>query len=397
MGSSNTPEARLETIQAFLLLVAIGTWSSRILFRESLTVRSWLVLLVQEAGLTNPDTSNPELSWEDWIKAESEKRTKCLIYCFFNLHCIAYDIPPLIVSSQVHISLPQTAKEWKATTAWEWAEIRRQNPPTEIKFFDALTRLFAKPGSVPQKPLPVTSSLGNYMLITAISQQIFLLRQTSAVSIPGIATNGLPPSDIEDISDALKAWQASWERTPESSLDPTGPNGPVAFNSTALLRFAYIRLHSDLGPSRFLETRDPVRIAQAFKDYPPVTRSPRICRAVLQAAHALSIPIKIGIAFVARTQTFSWSIQHSLCNLECAFLLSMWTSFLLDGLHYSNIPQANGSKPSRSRPSTSPPRSAISSKWSAPCSTRPSTPSPSPALSGRGTSVRRFASWAPRW
>lgn len=160
------------------------------------------------------------------------------------------------------------------------------------------------------------------MLITAISQQIFFLRQTTAIAVPGMPRNGLREADIEDLSTALKSWQASWERTPESSLDPTGPNGPVAFNSTALLRFAFIRLHSDLGPSRFLETRDPARIAQAFKEYPPLMRSGRIGRAVLQAAHALSIPIKIGVAFVAKTQTFSWSIQHSLCNLECAFLLS---------------------------------------------------------------------------
>lgn len=319
--SSNTPEARLETIQALFLLVAVGTWASRTLLRESLTVRSWLALLVQEAGLTNPNTSDPNLTWEDWIKAESEKRTKCLIYCFFNLHCIAYDIPPLIVSTKMEISLPQTAKEWRAPTAWEWAEIRRHNPPTEIMFLDALKRLFNKNSSI-QKQYPPTSSLGNYILITAISQQIFFLRQTTAISVPGIPKNGLRSNDIEDLSNALKSWQANWERTPESSLDPTGPNGPVAFNSTALLRFAFIRLHSDLGPSKYLETRDPHKIAGAFKEYPPVSRGGRIGKAVLQAAHALSIPIKIGVAFVARTQTFSWSIQHSLCNLECAFLLS---------------------------------------------------------------------------
>jgi len=98
----------------------------------------------------------------------------------------------------------------------------------------------------------------------------------------------------------------------------------VAFNSTALLRLAYIRLHSDLGPCRRLDTRDPTRIAWAFKNSPPLVRSQRLGRAVLQAASALAIPVRIGINFVAKTQTFSWSIQHSLCNLECAFLLSKW-------------------------------------------------------------------------
>jgi hypothetical protein len=46
--------------------------------------------------------------------------------------------------------------------------------------------------------------------------------------------------------------------------------------------------------------------------------------ALLHSAHALSIPVRLGIDFVARTHSFFWSIQHSLCSLECAFLLSRW-------------------------------------------------------------------------
>jgi len=38
--------------------------------------------------------------------------------------------------------------------------------------------------------------------------------------------------------------------------------------------------------------------------------------------------VRLGIDFVARTQTFFWSIQHSLCSLECAFLLSKWLASL---------------------------------------------------------------------
>ena len=46
--------------------------------------------------------------------------------------------------------------------------------------------------------------------------------------------------------------------------------------------------------------------------------------ALLHSAHALSIPVRLGIDFVCKTQPFFWSIQHSLCSLECAFLLSKW-------------------------------------------------------------------------
>jgi len=139
----------------------------------------------------------------------------------------------------------------------------------------------------------------------------------------------LRTEDIEWFGQVLRLWQIGWERAPESSLDPTNPYGPVAFSSTALLRLAYIRLHCDLGPCRGLDTRDPQVIARSLKAALPLTRSPRLSRAILQAAHALSIPVKIGIKFVAHTQTLLWSMQHSLANLECAFLLSKSTPLLL--------------------------------------------------------------------
>ena len=162
--------------------------------------------------------------------------------------------------------------------------------------------MFTRPAEV--KTTPPTSSLGNYILIGAIIQQIYFVRKTTVWSAPSTMNESLRPEDIHRLSQALRAWQISWERTPESSLEPNNPHGPIAFNSTAILRLAHIRLHVDLGPCRHLETRDPRRNAAAFRDFPPLKRSPEIIRAVLQSAHALSIPVKIGIAFVARTQTF---------------------------------------------------------------------------------------------
>jgi hypothetical protein len=126
---------------------------------------------------------------------------------------------------------------------------------------------------------------------------------------------------------ALRNWQIGWRQNPESSLDPMNPDGPVAFNSTALLRLAYIRLYVDTA-GRALETRDPELIANAFRAGPAIKRSPKITRAVLHSAHALSIPIKMGYRLVARTQSFIWSIQHSLCTLECAYLMSKWLEAL---------------------------------------------------------------------
>lgn len=224
--------------------------------------------------------------------------------------------------AELKMALPSSAAEFKAMNESAWREAHKKSvKPTT--FEDALGRLFSKGG---RNVTEWNSSLGSYILIHALIQHIFFVRQTAKCRFN---SNGdLFPEDITALEQALRNWQIGWRRNPESSLDPMDPNGPVAFNSTALLRLAYIRLNVDTGPGRALDTRDPFQIANAFRESPAIRRTPKLVRAVLHSAHALSIPVKIGIRLVAQTQTFIWSIQHSLCSLECAFLLSKWLEAL---------------------------------------------------------------------
>jgi hypothetical protein len=310
--------AGLETLQALLILMAMGMWGPPALQREAMIIQNQLALLIRDHGLHTLDVPKNELTWEDWILFEGDCRTKCIAYCFFNLHSIAYDTPPVLRTSEMRITLPQSAEEWRAASAEEWQATQRNATRDSLSFHHVLSRLF----SATQEDLPPISSLGNYVLIHAIIQQIYVVRQASTMASLMTQDGSLRPEDIEKFGQVLRHWQIGWERAPESSLEPTNPYGPVAFSSTALLRLAYIRLHCDLGPCRGLDTRDPQVIARSLKASPPLTRSPLLSRAILQAAHALSIPVKIGIKFVAHTQTLLWSMQHSLANLECAFLLS---------------------------------------------------------------------------
>ena len=317
----------MDSIQALLLLTAFATWERhQELLREALAFQSVLARLVRDSGLTSPETplDTSELTWEKWIRIEGDKRTKLIVYCFFNLHSITWNIPPLILNSEVRLDLPDPANEWKATSADQWKELHTEQAVPPLPFGVAFARLFLKP---PQTAgFPVTP-LGNYVLVHALIQQIFFARQLSLVW-PGVAGTSLRSEDILVLEKGLSAWKQGWKRTPESSLDPQNPNGPVAFTSTALLGLAYIRLHVDMGPLRHLETRDSMQIAHALRNTPAIRRDPRLTPALLHSAHALSIPVRLGIDFVARTQTFFWSIQHSLCSLECAFLLSKWLAAL---------------------------------------------------------------------
>ncbi|KXX75586.1 Zinc finger protein klf1 [Madurella mycetomatis] len=308
----------MQTAQALLILMAMATWAkhSKIL-REALAIQSILASIIRDDGLRTPLPGQENLGWEAWMWYESILRTKYIVFCFFNLHCIVYNIPPLILNSELGMRLPCSAAEFKADTADAWQEARMgENEPA--MFQDAIHWLFS--GS---ENRAFHSSLGNYVLIHAIIQHIFLVRQTAGCRIDP-PNPDLAAEDAKPLEHALRNWQLSWERSPESSLDPTHPDGPVAFNSTALLRLAYIRLNMDTGPGRALRTRDPLQITHALRDTPALKRSPRVTRALLHSVHALSIPIKIGVRLVARTQTFIWSVQHSLCSLECALLLSKW-------------------------------------------------------------------------
>ncbi|ETN40684.1 uncharacterized protein HMPREF1541_04963 [Cyphellophora europaea CBS 101466] len=327
----------MDSIQALLLLTAFATWERhQELLKEALAFQSTLARLVRDSGLSSaeePPTPS-DLTWERWIRIEGDKRTKLIVYCFFNLHSITWDIPPLILNSEIKLDLPDPANEWKAQTAEQWRDLHAANAAPALPFQVAFARLFSKPVHNPGYPV---SPLGNYVLVHALIQQIFFARQLS-MNWPGAAGSMLRSEDITVLERALSAWKQGWKRAPESSLDPQNPNGPVAFTSTALLGLAYIRLHTHMGPLRHLETRESMQIAHALRNTPDIKRDHRLTPALLHSAHALSIPVRLGIDFVAKTQTFFWSIQHSICSLECAFLLSKWLAALARITHEGGPP-----------------------------------------------------------
>ncbi|KAF2264965.1 hypothetical protein CC78DRAFT_600945 [Lojkania enalia] len=314
-------EDLMQTAQALLLLMALCTWAKhKEILREALAIQSILATLIRDDGL-HSEPLHDDLSWYNWIRRETTKRTKFIVYGFSNLHCIVYNIPPFLLTSEVKLTLPCSAAQFKAPTEAAWKEAKKKSPP-EIQFQDAIQRLFSKNG---RDITEWNSSAGNYALIHALIQHIFFLRQVTRCRFDG--PGELSSEDVASLENALRNWQIGWKHNPESSLDPMSPNGPVAFNSTALLRLAYIRLYVDTA-GRALDTRDPALIANAFRDGPAIKRSSKITRAVLHSAHALSIPVKIGYRLVAKTQSFIWSIQHSLCTLECAYLMSKWLEAL---------------------------------------------------------------------
>lgn len=65
-------------------------------------------------------------------------------------------------------------------------------------------------------------------------------------------------------------------------------------------------------------------MAAGLEMAPPPGREPRVITALLHAVHTMSVPVRMGVDYVARSQMFFWSCQHSICALECGVLVWKW-------------------------------------------------------------------------
>ena len=325
LGDDDSTNVEFRLLQGLIVLMATASWGDRTLTRDAISMSSQVGMLVRRFGIGTIEHDLDGLSWFDWVKGEERRRTLLVAFVLFNLQCIAFDVPPQILNSEVKVNLPSSEAEWAAPNEHDWRRIHTTDSSPSYRFQQVLGDALS--GLVINADGPV-SAFGNYVLIQAIFQQVFHARNATTCFASSRGT--INAEYLRLIEPALQIWQESWEATRESTLDPSSPKGPLGFNSTALLRLVHIRLNADTGPSRRLISRDPQEIAQAFSngEISVRDRSSHLDKAVLQCIHALSVPVRVGIAYVARTQAFNWSLQHALCHLECAFFLTHWLQAL---------------------------------------------------------------------
>ena len=73
-------EDLMQSAQALLLLMALCTWAKhKEILREALAIQSILATLIRDDGL-HSEHLDDELSWTSWIRRESIKRTKFIVY-----------------------------------------------------------------------------------------------------------------------------------------------------------------------------------------------------------------------------------------------------------------------------------------------------------------------------
>ncbi|PCG94043.1 Zinc finger, C2H2 [Penicillium occitanis (nom. inval.)] len=321
----STEKTHFEVLQAQIILTTLGTWGNHDLLHDTLGIASQMSLYLRDSGLLLRDCHSNDGSWSTWIQEEGQRRTKFIAYMICNIQTILYNMPPKILNSEVSsLYLPWPEELWRASSASEWKSLRSKWPHC-VSFGNGYSQLFHN-NPIHQNNSSL-SSFGNLVLIHGLFQNIYLAWEASfcmPVSPEDNQSSSLPVEFLTRFHTALRRWQKSWERSTDPSITPSSPKGPLGFNATAIFRIACIRLHFNLGPHRGLETGDPVAIASAFCNAPRPAQTPQIYHAILQSIHALSIPVRLGVEYVARTQTLTWSTIHSLSNLECALFLCKW-------------------------------------------------------------------------
>ncbi|KAL4797727.1 hypothetical protein BDV19DRAFT_387155 [Aspergillus venezuelensis] len=314
----------LDLIRCLLTLMGYAAWQDTAMLQEGLHLQSLLVATLRRSGLEESDnTPLTGNDWGRWAQQESIRRTKMTAFGFVDMYSIAYNQYPPIRNHEVKLRLPCPTRVWNAPTAQHWWEAYTAAGQVQLIYHEALSQLLhGSPATSMLSPIP--SPLGNYYLIHGLIQRIHMLRDLSLDVEYGSPSARLPERELTQLEQALRTWTTMWQQGPESSLDPANSNGPIPFTSSSMLGLAYARLTLNLGPYRALETRDPVRIAAALASLPVVARSQQIIPALIYAIHTFSIPVRLGVDYVARSQAFFWSVRHALASLECVVLLSKW-------------------------------------------------------------------------
>ncbi|KAI0397156.1 hypothetical protein F5Y17DRAFT_12772 [Xylariaceae sp. FL0594] len=295
---------KLHKIQTLVLLVSFASWGSARIRGDAFAMAGELAALAREYHVPADHSG-----WASWVMSEERSRTVFAAYVLTNLQSITFNNPPLILNHEVkYLPLPDYTQRWAAENALQWNKAPRRPSWVFSKALDQLFRgkAFSKEDGV--------SSFSSYLLILGLLQQFCLHRHSSidvAPSDPAVATS----------ETALRAWQVSWEMVDEATLDPHSATSPFSLASTSLLRLGFIRLnveHEDCRGTLWRGSRAPLIEDQALE------RSLHVDRAVLYAAHGLSMLVRLGVSYMATTKTSIWSIEHTVCSVESALLLKQW-------------------------------------------------------------------------
>lgn len=191
---------QIENVRCLLVLMGYATWEPRTdLLEEAFGLQGLLVRYLREAGLTESNTvlqRSHHPQWQEWAEEESVRRTKLTAFCFVHMHSVAYNVFPVLRSSEIHLRLPCSTAEWKASTASEWEAAQKAVRSQQLFFQDALTLLLQQPRATTVLD-PIPAPLGNYILLHGLLQRIHLVNELSLPNRDQLLT--LPTEELNKV------------------------------------------------------------------------------------------------------------------------------------------------------------------------------------------------------
>ncbi|KAB8239041.1 fungal specific transcription factor domain-containing protein [Aspergillus alliaceus] len=319
-NGSSLARQLIDELRCLLCLAHFASWQRDPALRnEACVLQSLLGQSLRSNPLEETAQSEQYLDWEQWAQQESERRTKLFAFCFLGIQSISFDVPPSIWCDEINLRLPCSCPEWTAPDATTWSMLRRATPNEQGLYRDTLDALLS-PLNQTNHGTPPPTPVGNYVLIHGLLQKILWTRR----SLCGNLSRTLL-EDYESIFEsALQKWTSLWQQTPESNLEPLDPNGPLPFTSSALLSLAYVRNCFDIFPTRKIFTWAPAEIAQVLRTSPPVDRKWSSLLAAYHATNLLATLVKLGVQYFKHNQSVLWSVEATLCGLDCSVFLEKW-------------------------------------------------------------------------
>ncbi|THC88220.1 hypothetical protein EYZ11_012335 [Aspergillus tanneri] len=308
----------LWTLQTLMLVAAFAAWSgSSDDLAFALQCYGEMTMAVRREWSQMQEEQEGFSCWERWLERECLKRITFCVFTLMNLITVAYDIPAS-VQLEGRFGIPCTESQWDAKSEEEWIHLQQNSPTIEWQSAAAvMDQLLNEALPVPQQ----VSIFGCHVVISSLVQRIILFRKA------GLSSKGpLYVAEEQRILRGLRRWQLMWESAPRAALSPNSPYGPMLFNSTALLRLAYVRLVADYSciRSQFSWGNTTPAIEKTLRSMELPLQNHQSARAALHACLALKIPATLGFKLVARTSFWVWSVQHAICYFECALLLTKW-------------------------------------------------------------------------
>lgn len=192
-AQASPQEHRTVMIQTLVLLMVYSAWDTNTeLLSEALDLQSVVAGYIRNS-LRYPSLADDASSgWRQWIREETHRRVILLAHAYLVVQCTAYDLPPVVVNSEIQdLQLPCGSELWETGSEQEWREAFQRSRYSAVPVGDVLRQLLHQTPESEWKVLRF-SAMGSFVVLQALIQRIFFARQ-----FHDMARTALPRAELD--------------------------------------------------------------------------------------------------------------------------------------------------------------------------------------------------------